>query len=74
MSESESTETIEIVRASIKSFSDDVSGWEYDDSATVSYNTVTLVDSLIDAIKKRDARIQNLQLMLGQLMERGPQL
>ena len=49
-----------------------VSGWSYDDKLSVEANVTILVDGLIERAKADATRIQNLQLKLGQLVERGP--
>ncbi len=49
-----------------------IDGWHHAGGDTVAHNIKAMADVLIDAIKKRDARIQRLQLKLGQLVERGP--
>ncbi len=49
-----------------------IEGWHHVAGDTVAGNIKAMADVLIQAIKDRDTRIQNLQLKLGQLVERGP--
>ena len=57
---------------SLSASAEGINGWSYSGKSTVAGNIMDMSDALIAAIKDRDARIQNLQLKLGQLVERGP--
>ena len=47
-----------------------IDGWDYDGGDALAYNIDAMAGVLIDAIKKRDARVQSLQLKLGQAAEK----
>lgn len=68
----EAEESICKTGEAIESAAETISGWELDQSKSFADNIKSMSDTLIAAIKDRDARIQNLQLKLGQLVERGP--
>ena len=74
MSESnpETVEQIELIQTMLKEYEGEITGWQYMGRSSLSANARSLIDVLIGQIKSDAARIQNLQLKLGQLVERGP--
>ena len=61
-----------VIEEDLRQYGSSINGWEYDADSSVRYNMGHMIDVLVSKVKGDTARIQNLQLKLGQLVERGP--